>query len=72
MCPLLRGLADLGFIGVAIDARFHGERRSAPTHRRRVDRFSFILEREAAHEVTPEAAKATLDWLARWLTPTTR
>src|SRR5262245_23565475 len=24
--PLLRRLADLGFIGVAIDARFHGER----------------------------------------------
>ena len=36
------------------------------------DRFSFILERDAAHEVTPEAERATIDWLVRWLTPEKR
>lgn len=33
------------------------------------DRFSFLLEVDAAHEVTPEAHAAALDWFVRWLSP---
>ena len=35
------------------------------------EKFVLLLEADAAHEVTPEADKATLDWLVRWLSPTT-
>ena len=32
-------------------------------------RFAFLLQEDAAHEVTPQARAATLDWFTRWLTP---
>ena len=35
------------------------------------DRFYFLLEVDAAHEVTAEARNATMDWFVRWLTPST-
>ena len=38
---------------------------------RATERFVLLLEVDAAHEVTSEADKATLDWLVRWLSPTT-
>jgi dienelactone hydrolase len=37
-----------------------------------VDRFRFLLEVDAAHEVTAEAQAATLEWLTRWLAPSKR
>jgi len=39
---------------------------------RATERFVLLLEVDAAHEVTAAADKATLDWLVRWLSPTTR
>lgn len=33
------------------------------------DRFEFLLEEDAAHEVTPQARAAVLDWFTRWLKP---
>ncbi|MSO46370.1 MAG: alpha/beta hydrolase [Acidobacteria bacterium] len=33
------------------------------------DRFSFLLQVDAAHEVTPEAHDAVLKWFVRWLSP---
>ncbi|HET7238360.1 MAG TPA: prolyl oligopeptidase family serine peptidase, partial [Terrimicrobiaceae bacterium] len=39
---------------------------------RATERFVLLLEVDAAHEVTREADKATLDWLVRWLSPTTQ
>lgn len=38
---------------------------------RATERFVLLLEVDAAHEVTAEADKATMDWLVRWLSPTT-
>jgi dienelactone hydrolase len=35
------------------------------------EKFVLLLEVDAAHEVTSEADKAALDWLVRWLSPTT-
>jgi dienelactone hydrolase len=40
----------------------------AYTSARARDRFSFLLEVDAAHEVTPEATEAARQWLIRWLT----
>jgi len=37
---------------------------------RATENFVLLLEVDAAHEVNPEADKATLDWLVRWLSPT--
>ena len=37
---------------------------------RATEKFVLLLEVDAAHEVNPEADKATLDWLVRWLSPT--
>jgi dienelactone hydrolase len=37
-----------------------------------VDRFRFLLEVDAAHEVTADAQAATLEWLTRWLAPSKR
>jgi hypothetical protein len=31
--------------------------------------LSFLLEIDAAHEVTPEAHDAALQWFVRWLLP---
>jgi dienelactone hydrolase len=36
------------------------------------DRFKFVLQLDAAHEVTPEAREATMQWLVRWLSPSSR
>jgi hypothetical protein len=36
---------------------------------RATERFVLLLEVDAAHEVTAEADKATMDWLVRWLSP---
>lgn len=33
------------------------------------DRFSFLLEVDAAHEVTPEARERARQWFIRWLAP---
>lgn len=33
------------------------------------DRFKFLLEVDAAHEVTPEARQAAVQWLVQWLQP---
>ena len=30
-------------------------------------KFSFLLESDAAHEITPEARAAALAWFERWL-----
>lgn len=35
------------------------------------ERFAFLLEVDAAHEVTPEAREAALQWFVRWLSPST-
>ena len=35
----------------------------------RPERFSFLLEVNAAHEVTAEASRAALEWFVRWLSP---
>lgn len=32
-------------------------------------RFEFLLQEDAAHEVTPRAVAAALDWFTRWLAP---
>jgi dienelactone hydrolase len=33
------------------------------------ERFSFLLEEDTAHEVTPAAHQAMIEWLERWLGP---
>jgi dienelactone hydrolase len=33
------------------------------------DRLSFVLQTDAAHEVTPEAARMVTQWFVRWLSP---
>lgn len=33
------------------------------------DRFSFLLQADAAHEVTPEAREMAVQWFVRWLSP---
>lgn len=33
------------------------------------ERLTFLLEADAAHEVTPEARDAALQWFVRWLSP---
>ncbi len=35
------------------------------------DKFSFLLEVDAAHEVTPEASETARRWFTRWLSPST-
>lgn len=35
------------------------------------EKFVFLLELDAAHEVTPEASEAALKWFVRWLSPST-
>jgi dienelactone hydrolase len=35
------------------------------------DKFTFLLEVDAAHEVTREASDAAVNWFVRWLSPTT-
>jgi dienelactone hydrolase len=35
------------------------------------ERFEFLLEVDAAHEVTAEASQAALKWFVRWLSPST-
>lgn len=33
------------------------------------DKFTFLLETDAAHEVTPDASEAVRKWFVRWLSP---
>ena len=33
------------------------------------NKFSFLLEVDAAHEVTPEAREQARQWFIRWLSP---
>ena len=33
------------------------------------EKLHFLLQADAAHEVTPEASRAAIDWLVRWLNP---
>jgi dienelactone hydrolase len=35
----------------------------------RPEKFVFLLEADAAHEVTPESSEAALKWFVRWLQP---
>jgi dienelactone hydrolase len=43
----------------------------AYTAARAPEKLSFLLEVDAAHEVTPEASQAALQWFVRWLSPST-
>jgi dienelactone hydrolase len=43
----------------------------AYTAARAPEKFSFVLEADAGHEVTAEASEAVRKWFVRWLTPVT-
>jgi hypothetical protein len=43
----------------------------AYTSARARERFSFLLEVDAAHEVTPEAQDTARQWFVKWLSPQT-
>jgi hypothetical protein len=36
------------------------------------EKFAFLLEVDAAHEVTEDARLAALKWFVRWLSPSTQ
>ena len=60
-----RPLVTLGAIVHVATAQTSAERRAQSLA------SSLFLEPRAAHEATPDAARATIDWFVRWLEPTT-
>jgi dienelactone hydrolase len=56
--------SPLGGVREAVDAAQHAYSKAGAT-----DQIAFLLEVDAAHEVTAEASRAAMEWFVRWLAP---
>jgi len=65
MASYLEELARRGFVGVALDARYHGDRAGA-------DRLKIMIAPKSGHTVTKEQEQAFYAWFEQWLKPSAK